>query len=359
MPTAQPGISVVICCYNSATRLPRTLSHLMAQKVSRALPWEVLVVDNASTDDTADVARDCWRRGTIPLRVLHERRPGQKFARELGIAEARYEFVSFVDDDNWLADDWIETVAGFFAEHPDVAAVGGSSTPALDGDLPDWFSFCQALYAISLESWAAGERTPDAPPWGAGLTVRRSAWLSIAAEGTPFLTSGRLNNSLAAGEDTELCHRLVMAGWKLWYEPRLRFQHYLPEARLTWTYARRLCRGAGQASAILAPYEVIWRPPDSAMSALRQSWEWKLLTLMVLLLLHPWKLLQAALHHCEGDQIIPAIELLYGRLSTLARRRSAYYRARGELTQLLARLRSKDLNAPAMDAEPQASGVSR
>ncbi len=350
----QPGLSIVVCCYNSSSRLPRTLAYLMAQEVTGGWPWEVIVVDNASTDDTAAVARQCWQNHSVPLRIIHQPRPGLKYARELGLLEASYAFVSFVDDDNWLANDWVDNATQFLADHPDAAAVGGLSTPAFERDAPDWFSGCQVLYAISPGDWAAGERTASTPLWGAGLTIRKSAWFDIVSgDDSPFLTIGRLDGSMAGGEDSELCYRLLLAGWKLWYEPRLRFQHYMPQGRLTWSYARRLYQGAGQASAILAPYEAIWSSEDSSV---RQTWEWKLLQTMASLLRRPGKTLRAALSKCEGDLEVLDIELTYGRLSRLVRRRSLYYKDKQELTQLVERLRSRGpASPPSAVAEPQHS----
>src|SRR5690348_8092021 len=73
----QLGISVVICTYNGAERLPQTLAHLAAQEDTGTIAWEVLVVDNASTDDTAEVARRCWPADApAPLRVVGEPRMG-------------------------------------------------------------------------------------------------------------------------------------------------------------------------------------------------------------------------------------------------------------------------------------------
>ena len=71
------GVSVVICCHNSAKRLPETLAHLAAQDVPVGTPWEVIVVDNCSTDGTSEVASRTWAsRMTVPLRVVREERAG-------------------------------------------------------------------------------------------------------------------------------------------------------------------------------------------------------------------------------------------------------------------------------------------
>jgi glycosyltransferase involved in cell wall biosynthesis len=106
------GVSVAICCHNSETLLPATIAHLRNRCVSRDMKWEVLVIDNASTDKTAMVARKCWGDdGPAPMRVVHGNRLGLSYARERAFNEAKYEIVSFIDDDNWVAPEWIRTVS--------------------------------------------------------------------------------------------------------------------------------------------------------------------------------------------------------------------------------------------------------
>lgn len=78
------GISIVICCYNSAQRLPLTLVHLAAQKVADNFPWEVIVVNNASTDNTEEAAFSSWDRESIEMRVVYEPQPGLSYARHRG-----------------------------------------------------------------------------------------------------------------------------------------------------------------------------------------------------------------------------------------------------------------------------------
>src|SRR5437773_6033620 len=113
------GVCVVICCHNGGKRLARTLAHLADQVVPPEIAWEVIVVDNASTDGTADVAAACWSN-CVPLRIISEPRLGLTYARERGFREAKYEFISFVDDDNWVSPEWVRTVFRLMCDHPDV-----------------------------------------------------------------------------------------------------------------------------------------------------------------------------------------------------------------------------------------------
>jgi hypothetical protein len=104
---ADDGVSVVLCCYNSVGRLPETLRHLSMQRLPSGCQWEVLLVDNASQDDTAFVASGLWEDlgRPAPLRIVHEPIPGLSSARNAGIRNACYEYVILCDDDNWLAPD--------------------------------------------------------------------------------------------------------------------------------------------------------------------------------------------------------------------------------------------------------------
>src|SRR6202030_3837401 len=145
LPDAHPipgerGISVVICAHNSAKRLPETLKHLRAQKTPPDLKWEIILVDNASTDDTPAVAERCWPNdGSAPLRVVHEPRLGLTFARECGIEQARYDVVVQVDDDNWIDPTFLEAAASVMASHPEIAGAGGDGVPRCELTPPPWF----------------------------------------------------------------------------------------------------------------------------------------------------------------------------------------------------------------------------
>lgn len=127
------GVSVVICCHNSARLLPPTLEHLKAQQVVGGIRWEVIVVDNASTDETAKVALRCWPNDfPVRLRVVAEPKLGLSHARERGFREAQFEIVGFVDDDNWLCEGWVAAVSDALTNDPDLGGVGSLVYPVLE-----------------------------------------------------------------------------------------------------------------------------------------------------------------------------------------------------------------------------------
>ena len=173
------GVSIIICCHNSAQLLPETLGRLAAQRFAGPPPdCEVIVVDNASTDHTAQVARQSWPADcAIPLRVVTEPQLGLTSARLRGIVEARHEIVCFVDDDNRVNSDWLDTVSKLVDEHPDVGAFGGQIEARSEAALPAWFHRFQNYYAVGQQGEQAGDVTDTRGYlWGAGLCLRKSAW---------------------------------------------------------------------------------------------------------------------------------------------------------------------------------------
>src|SRR5207245_10771084 len=98
---------------NGARRVRPTPAPLATQRVAPTLPWEVVIVANASTDDTAAVARAAWPEPPPgPLRVVTEPRLGIGHARLRALETATYDVVGFVDDDNWLAPGWVQLAWG-------------------------------------------------------------------------------------------------------------------------------------------------------------------------------------------------------------------------------------------------------
>src|SRR4051794_28120754 len=94
------GVSMVICCYNSSARITATLEHLAAIKTD--IPWEIVLVDNLSDDDTKEKALYAWNNNPLArLKVVDEKNRGLMNARITGVRNASYSIISFIDDDNW------------------------------------------------------------------------------------------------------------------------------------------------------------------------------------------------------------------------------------------------------------------
>jgi glycosyltransferase involved in cell wall biosynthesis len=257
------GISVIVCCYNSVVRLPDTLAHLARQNVSGNLKWELLIVDNASTDQTAETARRIWaglKQKAGILRVLHESKPGQQFARLRGANESSYDLIIFCDDDNWLDPEYLNLASEIMRSNDTIGAAGGFNMPATDaGQYPDWFNSYSDKYALSIPGTQTGDVSGRGFVLGAGMVTRKSLFLNMYPDKYPSLLKGRKGESLSTGDDFEYCKRLLLRGYRLYYSEHMKLTHFIPGERLTIEYRDRLMRGIGDAGLVLNEYDLAIR----------------------------------------------------------------------------------------------------
>ncbi len=250
------GVSIVVCCYNSENRLPETIKHLGSQKADD-INWEIIIVDNASTDDTAKVAENLLKEYCVNIdhKVVHEATPGLNPARIKGFEEATYELVLFVDDDNWLCDTYVSTVYEDFRSNPEIGIVGGNAEAEFEIEPPFWFEKFKENFAVGKQgNTGAGVTAKVDLVYGAGFTVRKSIYNKLKEANFSSILTDRVGDSLISGGDNELCIVAGMAGYEVWYDSRLKFKHYMTKGRLTWDYLKKLYFGFGQSKVYLATY---------------------------------------------------------------------------------------------------------
>jgi glycosyltransferase involved in cell wall biosynthesis len=249
------GVSVVICCYNSVDRIKSTLIHLKQQKLNE-IPWEVILVNNNSTDNTENEAIDVWDNSIAQLIIVREIRSGLIYARECGINYCRYDYIVFCDDDNWLDENYLRIVYELFQKLPNVGALGGCSTVALEADcvLPDWFFRNENAYAVGAQSAKSGDITMRLFIWGAGMAIRKNIAQKCFDQEFPFLLTGRNGNKITAGDDAEICKRIIIMGFRLFYDERLKFQHFITPSRLTEGYFLKMNSGFEASYSLLGLY---------------------------------------------------------------------------------------------------------
>jgi glycosyltransferase involved in cell wall biosynthesis len=249
------GVSMVICCYNSSLRIGSTLDYL--QKISaKEIPWEVILVDNSSDDNTIIVAQNTWNKNPVTrFTVVSENKRGLMNARIKGVQCAAYNIISFIDDDNWVEPDWINKVFSIMQNDSLLAACGGSADGLTQKKLPDWFDEFSHSFAVGKQQPLNGYVNPEKGYlWGAGLNIRKKAWEDLFSSGFKSLLKGRTGKSLSAGEDSELCFAWIILGWKLWYDDSLKLKHFIPESRLSISYLEKMYEGFGKAEVILSLY---------------------------------------------------------------------------------------------------------
>ncbi|RAU82363.1 glycosyltransferase [Pontibacter arcticus] len=251
------GVSVIICTYNGVARLPETLRYISQQQVHASIPWEVIVVDNASTDHTSEVVCQEWAKyqSNIPFSLYQQPKPGLTFARELALEKAKYEFIIFCDDDNWLNPGYVELAYNIMLEHPSVGALGGFGELVYEIEPPAWAA-ALPLFANGKQANVSG-KVPRNAVYGAGCVVRKSAYNGVIEAGFRPMLSDRVAANLSSGGDYELCYALVLAGYDIWYDERLLFKHFMPKDRLQWEYYLRFFKERAKCFEVLVPYQLI------------------------------------------------------------------------------------------------------
>jgi glycosyltransferase involved in cell wall biosynthesis len=230
-------ISVVIGTRNRAPLLRITLEHLRGQDYAPG--DEVIVVDNASSDDTRDVVIGAARHYPVPLTYLREDRLGKSAAVNRGVGEARGDVLALTDDDVMAAPDWIATIRRVFSSGA-VDLAGGRVDPWWEAEPPWWLRWRRAESSAMLSPLALlhyGEAQPlgDRTAVGANLVMRRTVYQQLGGF-NPEL--GRQQGTLLCGEDHDFCARAVRA-WRCEYRPEIRVRHWVPADRLRVRYYLR------------------------------------------------------------------------------------------------------------------------
>lgn len=305
----QEGISVIVCCYNSVERITPTLEHLFEQKVTQGFEWEIIVVDNNSSDDTSSKSKELYSQSgsSIPFNVVSEPNPGLSNARQAGFNASKYEIVLMVDDDNWLSSNYLDGIWSVFQKDDAIGMVGGLGIPELSEPAPEWFD----RYAYC---YATGPQTKDGKAgftehlYGAGLALKLSVLDTLKANGFTSLLSDRIGNSLMSGGDTELCFAFRMAGAKLYYEPTISFKHELPQGRINWRYLRRLFHGFGLTKSRMDIYTACIQGKPMPVDGRLPFWFNRAYFLWKKLLKDRWMLFNSKFSEMEGnDELLVAL----------------------------------------------------
>lgn len=238
-------ISLIIPTHNRAASLLRLLGSVARQTADPAL-WECLVVDNASTDDTA--ARFTAFAAAHPqlgLRMVREPQPGVSHARNCGVREARAELLAWADDDELLNEGFIAAYLDFFDRHPEATVAGGGVIAEYTTGRPRWMSqYTEMPIANPMDFGPTVRPFPRGRvPGGGNMAFRRAAALRCGGF-DPAL--GRVGRELIGGEENDFFERMRRGGATIWYVPGAVIRHIIPPEKLTEDYFRRLCRNVGR-----------------------------------------------------------------------------------------------------------------
>jgi glycosyltransferase involved in cell wall biosynthesis len=248
-------ISVLIATFNRATLLDETLASLARMRVSDACRWEVIVVDNNSTDETRAVVERHVAAFPVRLRYLFEGQQGRSSALNTGIRAADGAVLAFTDDDVRVEDGWVEAAAGpLLGGDRSIGYTGGPVRPLWEVPPPDWLDLTRgdlwgtiAIQNHGADPFVYEERAKV--PLGANMAVRRDVFDQVGLF-RPDL--GRTGGRLVLGQEVpEILLRTRAAGFRGRYIPQMVVHHHIPARRLTPQYFRRWWFGKGVSRASL------------------------------------------------------------------------------------------------------------
>ena len=222
-------LTVAICTWNRAPLLARTLDGLTRVRPPAA-PWELVVVDNGSMDDTAAVLDRFVDR--LPLRVAREPRLGLSHARNAAVAVAAGEYILWTDDDVRVDEAWLVAYEAAVARWPEAAVFGGPIRPEFESPPPAWLLdvWADVSPAFATRDLGSEPLTFDGVgkmPFGANYVVRTREQRRVAYD--PSL--GRRGHGGRLGEETALVLALLREGATGWWVPDAIVNHWVPRRR--------------------------------------------------------------------------------------------------------------------------------
>lgn len=246
-------ISVIVCTYNPGSELTELLDSVLEQETHGTFTYELLVVDNNSTDGACELVAGYAAPHAGRIRLIRESKQGKSHALNTGVEQARGGLCFILDQDERLPQGYLQRLYETMRDHPQATFVGGKVQPAEGIELPDWLDR-RHWSAIAMCDYGAEPLYTDA---SRNLTLLagcfRKADMQAVGGYTPSL--GISPGMIGSVEDADLYARLYRAGRKGFYTPDLVLSHKIDTSRLEKRYHRRWHFGHGR-------YFSLMRDPD-------------------------------------------------------------------------------------------------
>lgn len=231
--------SIIIPTLNQSDKLQWCLSCLSKLSFNPDL-FEVLVIDNGSTDDTKDISLS-FDSKIKNLRYLFCESPGLMAARHMGCNMAKGEILCYLDDDSLVTEDWLKGISDSFADE-NVAMVGGPCIPEYEKEPPYWVEYFWDITEygktntiLSLVDFGNQKIfiTPNFV-YGCNYSIRKKMFLQFGGTNPDYFHE-KYSQFQGDGE-TGLAAKINRSGYKAVYDPRVKIRHFIPQSRLTVEY---------------------------------------------------------------------------------------------------------------------------
>jgi glycosyltransferase involved in cell wall biosynthesis len=257
-------ITVTICTLNHAESLRRTLQSLAAMRVPGDVDWEVVVVNNGSTDHTEAVIAAF--AGRLPLRRELEPERGLSRARNCAVDAAKGDYVLWTDDDVVVDPGWLAAYAAAFRRHPEAAVFGGPVFPRYAAPVPQWILDNETQLRGVFAYWDIGKE--EKPLWDAQRVYYMPCGPSFALRGAEQrrfrynLKLGMAPGQKRRGEELDVLERIRRSGASGYWVPEARAEHCARPEMQTIRYISAYYKSSGETDAFLwegnQPVKPVW-----------------------------------------------------------------------------------------------------
>lgn len=237
--------TIAICTWNGATRIAKTLNSLVAMDRKSEIDWELIVVDNNSSDSTNEVCSGFSDR--LPIRVVTEKNQGHSYSRNCAIDHAHGDYIIWTDDDVLVDPNWINAYDLATEEHPDSAFFGGKIVPHFEHEIPNWvnlnWEICVGVFAgrdMGNESFEIDSL--DRLPYGANFATKRETQNRFRYD--PQF--GRTAKGVRGFDEIDVLSRMLNAGHTGRWVPHSSLRHLIPESRTSLKYVSDFYFGQGE-----------------------------------------------------------------------------------------------------------------
>jgi glucosyl-dolichyl phosphate glucuronosyltransferase len=243
------NITVILCTYNRCQSIGKALDSIAASALPDSVNWEVLVVDNNSSDQTREVVSEVRRGYPGRFRYLFEPRSGKSHALNTGIREAHGDILVFVDDDVTVEPTWLENLTVVLRDNDEWAGAGGRIVLQWPALLPRWLSVEGPHARFPFPAFNQGHEAKQliGPPFGTNMAFRKEMFQKYGNFRTDLGPSPN-DEVPRPSEDTEFGRRLIAGGERLRYEPLAIVYHPVAEERITKSYFLKWSFDLGRAN---------------------------------------------------------------------------------------------------------------
>ena len=238
-------LSIVICSYNRASYISDALDSLYTQTAGLNA-FEAIIVDNNSTDNTAEVFRQWSASHTNgSFTYITETNQGASFARNTGAAVAKGQWLCFMDDDAVATPNYVENILKHIETKPDAVGFGGRIIPKYIPAEPKWMSYYVSSlvgnfdYAPTACAFENGKY-----PLESNMIVRKDVYDAIGGFNTAL--PGVVGTLRIGGEGKELFYKILALGHIIYYDPAICVHHVVEVKKLTSEYMYRVASGIGR-----------------------------------------------------------------------------------------------------------------